>query len=313
MKKIIIFLLCILVGLDIIDNLYLNNMIEKNIKYYFYKDDNNFSLIVNEKALNKNKYKYNEFSDVVKSTNDFSPKNKNELLDVYYTFLNNGFSDFTYYCDITYKNCINEIKEVSEDANVFSYVNQLVHPYNSFKEINSKYNKITRRVDIEIQKKYSKEDIIKIDKRIDDIINELSINNYSDVKDKIKVFHDYLANTNKYDKLKETEKSTYHSDTAIGTLFEGYSVCSGYSDTMAIFLNKLGLDNVKVITDKHAWNAVKINNNWYHIDLTWDDPIVNDGSDIISHDYFLLTTHELLVKDSIQHNYNRDDYSFLTK
>ena len=172
---------------------------------------------------------------------------------------------------------------------------------------------MTRRVDIEIQKKYSNEDIIKIDKKIDDIINQLNINNYDDVTDKIKVFHDYLASTNKYDKDKESGNSKYHSDTAIGTLFEGYSVCSGYSDTMAIFLNKLGLDNVKVITDKHAWNAVKLNGKWYHIDLTWDDPIVSNGSDIISHDYFLLTTHELLVKEAIEHNYDRDSYSFLTK
>ena len=311
MKKVITFLLMFIVSADIIDNTLLNNKIENDIKNYFL--DNNFNLITNERALNKNKYKYDDYSETVTSTTDFYPKNKEELLNVYYTFLNNGLSDFTYYCDKSYDTCINDIKDISKDANIFSYINQLVHPYNSFKEINSKYNKLTKRIDIEIQKKYSEEDISNIDNKIDEIINKLNINNYDNVRDKIKLFHDYLADTNVYDKEKEKKTSPYNSDTAIGTLFEGYSVCSGYSDTMAIFLSKLGLENVKVITDTHAWNAVKIDGVWYHIDLTWDDPIVSDGSNIINHDYFLLTTHELLVKDSIEHNFSRKDYSFLTK
>ena len=311
MKRLITYILIFIVSFDTIDKICFDGIIENNIKKYFYK--NNFKLVINDKALNKNKYQYSDFSETIKSTTDFSPKNKTDLLNIYYTFLNYGLDNFTYYCDISYSNCINDIKEISNDANIFSYINQLVHPYNSFKEINSKYNKITRRVDIEIEKKYSDEDINKIDKKIDDIINSQNINNYDKVEDKIRVFHDYLANTNVYDKNKENKTSTYNSDTAIGTLFEGYSVCSGYSDTLSIFLNKLGVDNVKVITDKHAWNAVKLNNQWYHIDLTWDDPIVSDGSNIISHDYFLLTTHDLLVKDSFEHNYNRDDYSFLVK
>ena len=34
-------------------------------------------------------------------------------------------------------------------------------------------------------------------------------------------------------------------------------------------------------------------------------------SDIISHDYFLITTDELHKKDNFQHNYNKDNYSFI--
>ena len=80
---------------------------------------------------------------------------------------------------------------------------------------------------------------------------------------------------------------------------------------MAIFLTKLGLDNVKVITDKHVWNAVKIDDKWYHIDLTWDDPVVLNGSDTILYDYFLITSDELLKKDLSQHKYDKDLYDFL--
>ena len=309
MKKIIVFILCLIIATDIIDSMFLNNTTYNLIKDFINKDY--YTIVINKNVLKNGKYKYSEFSNHVKSTDDFFPNNKDELLNMYYTFLNNGLSDFTYYCDKNYSTCIDDIKEISNDANVFSYINQLIHPYNSFKEINSKYNTVTKRVDIDITKKYSEEDINKIDKRINDISNDLNINSYNSLRDKIKVFHDYIAKTNKYDKFKEINKSEYNSDTAIGTLFEGYSICSGYSDTMAIFLTKLGLDNVKVITDKHVWNAVKIDDKWYHIDLTWDDPVVLNGSDTILYDYFLITSDELLKKDLSQHKYDKDLYDFL--
>ena len=106
MKKAISILFTIVIFLDIIDNKYLNNRIEKDIINYFY--NNTFSIIMNEKALDS-EYKYDEFSNKVKNTSNFTPSNKDELLNVYYTFLNNGLSDFTYYCDKNYTNCIDEI------------------------------------------------------------------------------------------------------------------------------------------------------------------------------------------------------------
>ena len=310
MRKLIIFILCIIISLDIIDTKFLNNMI-----YNFLKDsyfNKSFNIVINTDALNKNKYEYTEYSNLVKNTSDFYPKNRNDLLDIYYTALNNGLDDFSYYCDKTYKDCIQDITTLSNDSDTFTYINQLVHPYNSFNTINSNYNGFTKRIDINIEKKYSKEDIEKIENKMDEIINTLNINSYSSLTDKIKVFHDYLAATNKYDSdMENNKKSQYNSDTAIGTLFEGHSICSGYSDAMAIFLNKLNLNNVKIITKEHAWNAVEINNKWYHIDLTWDDPIVSNGMDIIQYDYFLISTDDLLKKDVSQHNFDRDLYDFI--
>ena len=310
MKKLILFFVFLIVTFNIIDNVFLNNTIKNSIISYFNKNSD-FNLVINENSVKNNKYYYNDLGSDVKTTTNFYPSNKKELLNVYYTFLNSGFDNFIYYCNINYSECFNDIKEISEDANTFSYINQLVHPYNSFKEINSKYNKLIRRVDIETKKKYTDDDITKIDNKIDEIVNTLNINNTDDIKTKILLFHDYLANSNKYDKAKEYNNSTYNSDTAIGPLFEGYSICSGYSDAMAIFLNRLGLENIKIITEKHTWNAVKINNVWYHIDITWDDPIVTNGEDIITHDYFLITTDELLKKDLSEHNFDKGLYSFI--
>lgn len=87
---------------------------------------------------------------------------------------------------------------------------------------------------------------------------------------------------------------------------------------MAIFLTKMGFDNYKIATTPdeisysatgHIWNAVKVNDEWLHLDLTWDDPVSNDGKDYLFHTYFLKTTEE--VKDADdgetvieEHNFN---------
>ncbi|MBP3635787.1 MAG: hypothetical protein J6J17_04990 [Bacilli bacterium] len=307
MKKFIIFIICLIICLPIIDDIFFNDKIYNYlINEYFNK---NYNIVTNVNALKPNEYVYTEYSSFVKSTDNFYPKNKNELLNIYYTALNNDYNEFSYYCDSKYQNCFNDIEDLSKDLKTFSYLNQLVHPFNSFKTIESNY--INKRVDVKIEKKYSNNDIKKINDELNDIINKLNINAYSNINDKIKLFHDYLASINKYDKNKENSTSTYNSDSAVGALFEGYAVCSGYTDAMAIFLNMLNLENVRVITDKHAWNAVKIDDIWYHIDLTWDDPITNTNEDIIQHDYFLISTDELLSKNDGEHNFSTIIYDFI--
>ena len=80
---------------------------------------------------------------------------------------------------------------------------------------------------------------------------------------------------------------------------------------MAIFLDKMNLDNVKVITEDHVWNSVLINNIWYHIDVTWDDPVVNTGENMLRHDFYMINTNTLLKKDLTQHNFNKDLFDFI--
>lgn len=308
MKKLFSLLICALFFAFILDEKILNNNLYDIYKTYYKKTD--YSIVTNLDALKTSEYFYEDYSTFVKNTSNFSPKNKDELLNIYYSILNNGWKNFSYYCDSSYMNCLNDIEELSKDSATFTNINQLVHPYNSFKKIKSTYSS-DDRIDISITRKYSDEEILKIDNKINEIINELNINDYTDVEEKIKVFHDYIANTNKYDVNKESGASTYRSDTALGTLFEGYSICSGYTDTMAIFLSKIGLENIKVASNNHTWNAVKINDEWKHIDLTWDDPITDTGEDIITYDYFLIDSNTLNEKNNEEHKYSEVIYNFL--
>lgn len=55
-------------------------------------------------------------------------------------------------------------------------------------------------------------------------------------------------------------------------------------------------NNTEGETEKHAWNYVQINDNWYAIDATWDDPLSMAGwvSESSKYHYFLKGSNDIL-------------------
>ena len=311
MKKAILIIIALLLGIVINDTFLLKDTL---YNFYYYKIINrntSYKIIENEDLLKSNAYIKKDVSSYVSTTDSLVARDKQELLNIYYSALNKGYDKLTFYCDDVYYNCGEDIAALNKEEGNFSYTNQLVNAYNSYEYISSSYSS-NLRVDITINKRYSEDDIERINKEIDRIIVDYNINDYENLTDKIKIFHDYLAENNTYDEvMAETGSSNYRSDSAIGALFEGKAICSGYTDALSIFLDKLGLENARVATNEHVWNAVKIDNKWYHIDLTWDDPIVSDGSHIILHDYFMISTDKILSEDEQDHNFDRNVYDFI--
>ena len=280
---------------------------------YLITNDSLYSLIIktdynivnNESYLKKENVKDN-YSSNLKYLDTDVINSKDEIYSMMYTILNNDYENYTFFCKY---NCMMDVEQV--DSLTLSLINQLVSVRNQYKEIKTTYY-TDGKVIINKSKRYTKEDLDKIDTEIERLIKDLKINSYSSITDKIKVFHDYLANTNTYDDvMAKTNKSEYHSNTAIGPLFEGKAICDGYSDAMAFFLDKIGIENIKVTNDEHVWNAVKIDNTWYHIDLTWDDPVYTDGSSLTTYDYFMLTTKELENKNDDAHYFDKTYYDFI--
>ncbi|MBQ3468636.1 MAG: hypothetical protein IJH18_01045 [Bacilli bacterium] len=256
----------------------------------------------------KNSYYRNKNYNYVQQTTSFVPENKQDLLNIYYTIINSGEKSFSFYCPKDYENCLNDVKAIANNQTTLSDINNFVHPFNGFTHISTEYDPFGK-VKLHVHKTYTDEEIKKIEKKIDEITEEVIKDNMS-TRDKIKAFHDYVINHSKYDSLKSDQGiDKYHSDTAIGTLFEGYSLCGGYTDTMAIFLNKIGVNNYKVSSENHIWNAVELDGSWYHLDLTWDDPVATDGSDILDHSFFLINTTELEKKEVTQHDFNSNVFS----
>ena len=129
------------------------------------------------------------------------------------------------------------------------------------------------------------------------------------VRQKIKKIHDYIINHTSYDSERSDKKVTnYKSDNAYGVLIEGKGLCGGYSDAMMLFLERFNIPSIKITTENHAWNYVKIDNEWLHLDLTWDDPVTSNGKDILDDSYFLINDSQLKTIEKEDHNYNKEVY-----
>ena len=256
-------------------------------------------------------YRDYEFA-FVSNTDNLFPKNKQDLLNILYTTLNRGSDNVSFFCSDAYTSCVEDINKIVDEKEELSVINNLVHPFNSYRNIHFDVSSFGK-VDIRIEKTYSDSEINLINNKINNIKNSLFYNSISNTE-KIKLFHDYIVNNTVYDNSirEENMPSNSNSNNALGLLFEGKAVCSGYSDTMAIFLNSEGFKNYKISSVDHIWNFVNIDNNWLHIDTTWDDPVTSDGSNVLIHDFFLINSKELNDKDielnKTNHSFDRNFY-----
>lgn len=119
------------------------------------------------------------------------------------------------------------------------------------------------------------------------------------VKDKIKVVHDYLIDTVSYDQT--IQKPNIYN--AYGALISREAVCEGYARAFKYILDELEIPCIIVCgegqnsngeTESHAWNYVKVDDVWYAVDVTWDDPIITGGSltNELKYKYFLVGSRE---------------------
>lgn len=114
--------------------------------------------------------------------------------------------------------------------------------------------------------------------------------------EKIYAAHAWLIQNVKYDKtLYKKGRVQTISHTAEGAFNKGRAVCDGYSKAFIIIMEHFGIKCKMVTGGTHAWNMVKIKNKWYHIDCTYDDPVVNGSfnNKEIFLDFFLKTDKEM--------------------
>ena len=232
--------------------------------------------------------------------------NKKELIDYIYYVINTGSDYADGECKKEYTDCITDLKNIADDEDMLTVINNFVHPFNSFKTISFTYNN-KGDFSLSIEHVYTKEEISEINYVVDNQIKSMITDNMT-ASEKIKKFHDYIIDNTKYDNLKGENISddTYKSNTAYGVFIQGYGICSGYSDAMSIFLNKLDIPNYKISNDTHIWNLVYINGVWRHLDTTWDDPISEFNENRKT--YFLITSEELEKLNDETHNFDKSIY-----
>ncbi len=109
-----------------------------------------------------------------------------------------------------------------------------------------------------------------------------------------KALHDMLA-------VHVTYVSTSNAHNAYGALVEGKAVCEGYAEALQCLLHRVGIQSVEIfgyginpatgLGEPHAWNAVRIDGEYYLVDLTW-----NDQKSILLHAYFNQTS-KIMAED----------------
>ena len=272
--------------------------------------------IVNNHILNRNRnvvleevndyYRDYDFL-FVHNVEEFTPTEYQDLLDIYYTVLNSGQTSFTFYCSKDYKECIQDVQTLANDQELFSNINNYVHPYNGFSHIETEYDTLGR-ITINTIKSYTNEEIAQINEKVEELYPQL-VKDGVPLQDNIRSIHDYIINHTRYDSNRsDNQVIQYKSDIAYGALFDGYALCGGYTDLMEIFLEKMNVKSFKASSEDHVWNVVLIGDRWYHLDLTWDDPVSSDGKDYLEHNYFLISTNHLLELEPAQHQFNLDHY-----
>ncbi|MDA1800472.1 S-layer homology domain-containing protein [Bacillus cereus group sp. BY6-1LC] len=121
-----------------------------------------------------------------------------------------------------------------------------------------------------------------------------------DDHEKVKAIHDYIVKHVSYD-------TSYKAYTAYEALVNRSAVCQGYALLTYQLLKEAGIENHFVTGtgdgQPHAWNLVKIENKWYHLDTTFDDP-VPDEQGRVTYSYFNLSDEQI----ARNHEWNRSDY-----
>lgn len=142
--------------------------------------------------------------------------------------------------------------------------------------------------------------------------------------DKIKQIHDVLVDELQYD---QTLNRT-HTHDIYGALVEKCVVCEGYAKAFKYLLDGVGIPCVLVSgkgtnsrgeTEEHIWNYVLLNNKWYAVDVTWDDPIVTGGflTNSMKYKYFLKGASEFnsnhFANNYLSNNSFRFEYPELSR
>ncbi len=104
------------------------------------------------------------------------------------------------------------------------------------------------------------------------------------------VLHDALVNNCTYNK-----NGGEYIHSAYGALVQKEAVCDGYSRAFAYLLRMAGIESTIAFGESrgesHAWNMAKINGSWYHVDVTWADPVSSTPS--LYHAYFNVTEKQI--------------------
>lgn len=141
-----------------------------------------------------------------------------------------------------------------------------------------------------------------VSRRVEEIIGNIIDISMND-EDKVKAIHDWVVLNVEYDQTYQ-RRSAYHALFGVKE-----TVCQGYALLVIRMLQEVNIESKFVVgfvgNVNHAWNLINLCNHWFHLDATWNDPIIfPPDPDHISWNYYLLSDAQIL-KD---HSFETSDY-----
>jgi len=191
---------------------------------------------------------------------------------------------------IEYDGDISNLSEVIKDeADKLKYTNPIeaynVSSYNMKMPLASDSTTVDVRVNCVY--KMTTEMATDLDTRARTIVSSITSDIMSSA-DKERAIHDWIVNNTKYD-------HSYTIYDPYNTLINHTGTCEGYSLLAQKMFTIAGIKSLVVFGyaggGSHAWNMVNIDNHWYHVDLTWDDPV--SSIDILRYDYYNISDSKM--------------------
>lgn len=120
-----------------------------------------------------------------------------------------------------------------------------------------------------------------------------------------KCLHDSVVKSVAYDYDALKKNDCFNAHSIVGAFLDKKAVCEGIAKAFKLLCNEFEIKCIVVLgkankrgdfsgEDYHAWNLVKIGDESYHVDVTWDN-LYDTDIHHISYDYFNVTTKDILM------------------
>lgn len=139
--------------------------------------------------------------------------------------------------------------------------------------------------------------IIQLNNKIEEVTNTIPVD-ATDIE-KERLIHDYIVNTVTYDTSVASKTFEYgdtlpHAFDIYGAAIEGKAVCEGYAKLFQYLCYCTGINSTQIFGtsngSNHMWNAVKVDNEWYQVDVTWND---TNSATVSYYGFFNLTSDQM--------------------
>lgn len=208
--------------------------------------------------------------------------NAKEMADAMYSY----YSSFSPTYEIQYKGSTERIEKIVEEAYDSAIKrDDYVYGHISKHSIRFEYGRKTAKIFGEQSYLMTPEQAAYVEMNAQEIVATIEKDAKTDVE-KVRAVNDYIVANTAY--TEQTESSPHSAYTVLA---EHGGVCQGYALLAHTLLQKLGFETQYIVgyvgKEGHAWNLVKLDGQWYHLDTTWNDP-VPDRSGAIRYQYFLV-------------------------